>query len=160
MWLVWYLLQTPERRRENLEKLLPFKVLLAKGDFLTGCWRQWQSRAPITLAQKFKSRSPEGSIFSSHHHEKQVHGSLLVLVVLISSPVKRPDIAAIGWQLLEKRTVSCWSLPPHKLILHRCFHFCCSKRTARLRYDLCHRALSYCSLCRNTEGTTKSLLYS
>ena len=64
--------------------------------FLTGRRRQRQSRAPVTLGWQFRSRSPEGSIFSPHHHVKQVHVSLLVLVILISSPVNRYDTTAVG----------------------------------------------------------------
>lgn len=126
--------------------------------FPTGWWRQRLSGVPLTLGWQFRSRSLEGSIFSPHHHVKQVHVSLLVLVVLISSPVNRLDTTAVGWGLLDREILTPLSLAPQKLILHHHFHFYCSKRTARLRHNLRHTVLSHSSLCRNVGGNTKSLL--
>jgi len=63
--------------------------------FPTGWCRKWWSRAPLTLGWQFRFRSLEGSISSPYNHVKQVHVSLLVLVVLISSPVNRPNTTAI-----------------------------------------------------------------
>lgn len=104
-----------------------------------------RAEPPLTLGWQFRSRSPEGSIFSPHHHMKEVHVSVLVLFVLISSPVKRSGTTAAGRGLLKRETLTPLSLA-HKLILHHCFHFWCCKRTARLRHDLCHRVLSHCFL--------------
>lgn len=124
--------------------------------FLTGWWRQWHSRAPITWEQQFRSRSPEGSIFSPHHHVKQVHFSVLVLVILISSPANRPDTTTVGRGLLERGPLTPWLLTLHKLILHHCFQFYCSKRTARLSHNVCHTVLSPWSLSVETQEGTQS----